>query len=70
MAIRPSKISIVSDGSDVTKIQPSEINPMTLPSVPTQDDIWLDISGTTPTRTIALKVYDNGAWQTLMSVTY
>lgn len=70
MAIRPSKIAAAADGSDATKIQPTQMNPMTEPLVPEQDDIWFDISGTTPTRTIAVKVYDDGAWRTVMSITY
>lgn len=70
MAIRPSKIASVSDDSDTSKIQPTEMNPCTEPAVPTQDDIWFDFSGTSPSRTLAIKVYDGGAWRTITSVTF
>jgi hypothetical protein len=70
MAIRVSKIAASSDGADTAKILPSDLNPTTLPSVPQQDDIWFDFSGTSPSRTLAIKVYDGSTWRTIASATY
>lgn len=68
--MRIGKIASVSDDGNPAKIQPSEINLLTEPDVPEQDHLWLDISGTSPTRVYALKIFDNGAWVTLFEVTY
>lgn len=69
-AIRSSKIASVTDSADTSKIQPSEMNPLTLPSVPVDGDIWFDRTGTSPTRTLAVKIYDTGAWRTISSISY
>lgn len=70
MAIRPSKIRTVADGTDTAKILPSEMDPTTLPAVPVQDDIYFEFSGVSPSRTLAIRVYDGAAWRTLASITY
>jgi hypothetical protein len=69
-AIRPSKIASVPDDSDTSKIQPSEMDPFTEPSVPVDGDIWIERSGVSPTRSLIFKIYESGAWRTLASAGY
>jgi hypothetical protein len=70
MAYRVSKIAAQPDGANPALILPSEMNPMTNPGIGTQNDIWIEITGTSPTRKIALKVFDLGAWRELAAVQY
>lgn len=70
MAIRVSKIASKPDGADTSRILPSEMNPMTDPGTGTQNDIWIEITGTSPTRKIAIKVFDGGAWHEVAAITY
>jgi hypothetical protein len=69
-AIRPSKIASVSDDGDTSKIQPSEMNPFTEPSVPVDGDIWIERTGVSPSRTLTFKIYEGGDWRTLASAAY
>lgn len=67
MAYRNAKIASVDDAvvNPQLKIQPSDQTFTTEGSSPAQDDLWLDITGTSPDRYIRLKVYDQGEWVTL-----
>lgn len=69
MAIRASKIASVADDGNPAKIQPSDINLMTRPAVPVQDDTWIERSGVSPNRIISLVTFDEGEEITLVSVT-
>ncbi len=65
MAIRATKIASVTDSVDPAVIQPSDLNPESIPSSPADGDLRTERTGTTPNRFIRLYVYDSGAWQLL-----
>ncbi len=63
MALRPSKIGGVADSGDPAKIQPSDVNPEGVPSVPAEGDQYTERTGTSPNRFIRKYVYDGGSWR-------
>lgn len=73
MAIRPFKIASLPDGSDTTRILPSEMNPLTAPAgAPQHGDFWCEFAGTSPTRTLTIWIYDSvvAAWKSATTITY
>ncbi len=40
------------------------------PGAPVEGQIWVVVSGTTPTRVAALKIYDGATTRTIASITY
>jgi len=40
------------------------------PIVPVDGQVWIEVEGTSPSRTITLKVRDNGSTVTLFTATY
>lgn len=65
MAIRRSKIASVADDANPVKVQPSDMDPETLPAVPADGDIRTERTGTSPNRFIRLYIYDGGVWELL-----
>jgi len=65
MAIRAAKIATVTDSAEVALIQPSDLNPESVPSSPQDGDVRTERTGTSPNRFIRLYVYDSGDWQLL-----
>ena len=74
-------VSIADDPAQVSRVQPSDWNAehelivlkfgaMTPPDSPDDGDVWVEASGDSPTRTIALKVQDAGTTWTLASITF
>lgn len=70
MAIRTSKIASVTDTGDTSKIQPSDVNPESIPASPANGDIRTERTGTSPNRFVRLYVYDNAAWRLLSEMQY
>jgi len=72
MAIRAAKIASMTDEAvnPHLKIQPSDINPFTEPGTPTNEDIWFEVTGTTPNRFIRIKVRDLGVWKTVAEIQF
>jgi hypothetical protein len=69
--------SVVADGVNTSLVRPSDWNEdhviMALssdPGSPVEGQIWVVASGTSPSRVIALKMYDDGATRTIASITY
>ena len=63
MAIRTSKIASAADGTNPTKVQPSDLNPETIPGTPADGDIRTERTGTSPNRFLRIYIYDSGGWQ-------
>jgi hypothetical protein len=77
MAINHAFQSNQSDGADTTLVRPSNWNAdhtwladSADPSSPVDGQVWVTISGVTPTRVAALKIYDGGVTRTIASITY
>jgi hypothetical protein len=72
MAIRVSKIAATADLGTAELIQPSEINPLTLPAIPQENDIWWDVQGIPEAAgsSFTWKIYKSGAWKTIFSAAW
>jgi hypothetical protein len=77
MEITHEFVSVVADGVNTSLVRPSDWNEdhviMALaadPGSPVEGQIWVVASGTSPSRVIALKMYDDGATRTIASITY
>jgi hypothetical protein len=68
MAIRRAKIASVADGSDPLQIQPSDLDLEATPGTPADGDVRTERTGTTPTRSIRVYVYDSSAWQLVSEI--
>jgi hypothetical protein len=63
MAIRCAKIASVTDSTEPSVIQPSDLNPESVPSSPADGDFRTERTGTSPFRFIRGYVFDSGEWQ-------
>lgn len=72
MAIRGTKIAAVADDGNAATIQPSEMDPFTLPVSPQQKDLYIEVIGDPPASgsSIAIKIYWNTQWITVVSSSY
>lgn len=77
MPITHPFVSAVPDGPTATEVRPTNWNANHLfiaesadPGSPVQGQVWVVLSGTSPTRVAALKIYDGGLIKTIASVTY
>lgn len=73
MAIRVSKIaSMADDETPELRVQPTEMNPFTLPVTPLESDIWFDTQGNLGQTgsSFAFKIYRNGAWVTVYAISF
>jgi hypothetical protein len=77
MQITHPFVSPVSDAGDPTIVGPDEWNDDHVlvaltsdPGSPVQGQVWVVVSGVTPTRIAALKIYDGGSTRTIASITY
>lgn len=69
--------SAVSDQPDASAVRPSDWNAAHVllaltsdPVSPTERQVWVVVSGSSPTRVAALKIYDGATTHTIASVTY
>lgn len=81
IGIRHLKVVTISDDpAQVNRVQPSDWNDehelivlkfgaMTPPDDPDDGDVWVEASGDSPNRVIALKVQDQGTSRTIASIT-
>ena len=64
----------LDDGSTQTIASATAISNIPIktsdPSTPAEGDIWLHVTGTSPSRVLTLRVYEDGGAQDLASVTY
>lgn len=77
MEITHPFVSLVADDGDGGTVSPSNWNAdhtiLALaadPGAPVDGQVWIVVSGTTPTRIAALKIYDGGTTRTIASITY
>ena len=74
-------VAIPDEPTQSDRVQPSDWNDehflyvlkfgvMTTPMDPDDGDVWVEAEGTSPTRTIAVKVQDQGITRTLASITF
>jgi hypothetical protein len=75
------KHSTMADSNNPNQIQPSDWNAelkidtlgfgvMGPPTLTRDGDMWLEATGTPPTRTLAIKVQDAGVIRTVASITF
>jgi hypothetical protein len=77
MSITHAFVSVVGDGGDPAQVRPSNWNAAhtflaetTDPVSPVDRQVWVVVSGTSPTRTTAIKIRDAGVTYTIASITY
>jgi hypothetical protein len=77
MSITHTFVSGIADLADPSEVRPTNWNAAHTwmadtadPVSPSQGQIWIVLSGTSPSRVAALKVYDGGVTKVIASITY
>lgn len=77
MSITHVFVSAIADGADTSVVRPSNWNASHSwlaetadPASPVQNQVWVVISGVSPTRVASLKIRDAGVTRTIASITF
>lgn len=69
--------SSVPDAADASQVRPSNWNALhklladtSTPAGLVEGQLWVEVTGTSPTRVAALKIRDGGVDRTIASITY